>query len=282
MAGRRNNLKMYKRRRRRWKPLFLFLLVTATVLGFGYIYRDYLFAYIEAPADAPAGDDTTTEPPDTGGEEPEPDPENEEPPGSEPPPTVLRENWIHIDDGDNHLALVTKETYLGRYEPIDLVRVPTEMSFDGRAFQLRREARDQLVLMWQAARADGVNLLVASAYRCYDTQTWLFNDYAARHGEENANKFSARPGQSEHQLGTAVDFGGTRYDWKSEFGETDQGLWLAENAWRFGFAMSYPENSTHITGYIYEPWHFRYIGVEAAAGWKASGLVLSEFLRGQA
>jgi len=135
--------------------------------------------------------------------------------------------------------------------------------------------------MWEAARGEGVELLVTSAYRCYDTQDELFRNYASRHGEEKANSFSARPGQSEHQLGTAVDFGGTPADHTPAFAATTAGSWLAEHAHRYGFAMSYTEGTSEITGYIYEPWHFRYIGVEAAAARQESGLVLVEFLTQQ-
>ena len=126
------------------------------------------------------------------------------------------------------------------------------------------KALERLEKLYQAAEEDGITLDIRSAYRSYSTQKWLFNDYASRHGEEEANRFSARPGQSEHQLGTAVDFGGTSVDFTAAFGETDRGRWLAENAHKYGFALSYPQNKEHITGYIYEPWHFRYIGVEAA------------------
>ncbi|NLA46732.1 MAG: M15 family metallopeptidase, partial [Firmicutes bacterium] len=97
--------------------------------------------------------------------------------------------------------------------------------------------------------------------------------------EEAANRFSARPGQSEHQLGTTVDFGGTSADWTTGFANTKQGKWLLNNAHLYGFALSYPEGKESVTGYIYEPWHFRYIGVAVAKEWKESGLVLCEFLK---
>lgn len=186
-----------------------------------------------------------------------------------------------ITDGNCLLALVTKETTLkADYVPPDLRPVPAYMypSYD---MQLRAEALERLEALWQAAAEDGVVLHIRSAYRSYETQKWLFNDYASRHGEEEANRFSARPGQSEHQLGTAVDFGGTAVDFKAAFAETAQGLWLAENAWRFGFAMSYPAGKEHITGYIFEPWHFRYIGINAAAEWELSGLTLIKYLEKQ-
>lgn len=183
-----------------------------------------------------------------------------------------------ITDGDYLLALVTKETTLkSDYIPSDLKAIPDYMN-PSYSMQLRAEALEQLELLWNASAYDGVKMHIRSAYRSYNTQKGLFQDYASRHGEEEANRFSARAGQSEHQLGTTVDFGGTSVDYKAAFADTPQGSWLAENAYYFGFAMSYPENKEHITGYIFEPWHYRYIGIEAADEWRASGKTLREFL----
>ncbi len=185
-----------------------------------------------------------------------------------------------ISDGNCLLALVTKETTLKRsYSPTDLKRIPDYM-YPARVLWLREEALGQLEKLWQAATDDGVTLTIISAYRSYDYQQTLFQSYATSHGgEEAANRFSARAGQSEHQLGTTVDFGGTAFDLKAAYADTDQGNWLANNAYRFGFVMSYPEGKEEITGYIFEPWHYRYIGLEAAQEWYASGLSLKEFLQ---
>jgi zinc D-Ala-D-Ala carboxypeptidase len=193
----------------------------------------------------------------------------------EKPETVLKV----ISDGNYLLALVCKETTLkSDYAPADLQRIP-EYMFPARELWLREEALRQLEMLWQAADADEVNLTIISAYRSYDYQKSLFQNYAANYGDEEANRFSARAGQSEHQLGTTVDFGGTAVDLKAAYAETDQGRWLADHAYQYGFAMSYPQGKEEITGYIYEPWHYRYIGLEAAAQWFESGLSLKEFLQ---
>ncbi len=184
-----------------------------------------------------------------------------------------------IADGDYLLALVTKSTTLkSDYAPSDLRRVPDYMNPSYEMY-LREEPLDKLEALWRAASEDGVYLAIRSAYRSYATQKYIFADFASRHGEKEANRFSARPGQSEHQLGTTVDFGGTSVDFSAAFGDTDQGRWLAENAHRYGFALSYPQGKEHITGYIYEPWHYRYIGVRYASEWKRSGLTLKEYLQ---
>ncbi len=183
-----------------------------------------------------------------------------------------------VSDGNYPLALVTKVTTLkSSYAPTDLVRIP-EYMYPARELWLREEALRKLEQLWQAASDEGVTLTIISAYRSYDYQKTLFQNYANSYGEEAANRFSARPGQSEHQLGTTVDFGGTTVDLKAAYADTEQGRWLAENAYKFGFAMSYPEGKEEITGYIFEPWHHRYIGLEAAAEWYLSGLSLKEFL----
>ncbi|NLC51446.1 MAG: M15 family metallopeptidase [Firmicutes bacterium] len=239
---------------------------------------------------AEAETETDLEPSGSAGEEPEPGTGEEEPPDEElggdkpspypPPPGEI----LKIKDGDYLLALVTKQTTLGDYAPTDLVPIPAEYIKPAQRqwkYYLRQEACENLIRMCEAAREEGVELFVISAYRSYETQERLFRDYAQRNGEEKANTFSARAGQSEHQLGTVVDFGGTSVDKTQAFADTQPGRWLAENAHRFGFAMSYPLDSQRITGYIYEPWHFRYIGEESALAWKESGQVLCVFLEGQ-
>ncbi len=191
-----------------------------------------------------------------------------------------RDSLDVIADGDYLLALVSKETTLkSDYKPSDLQRIPSYMNSSHTTIYLRAEALTKLEQLWEAAEADGVNLLrIRSAYRSYSTQDRLFSDYASRHGEAQANRFSARPGQSEHQLGTTVDFGGTSVDFQAAYADTEQGRWLADNAHLYGFVMSYPAGKEHITGYIFEPWHYRYIGVNAAMEWKQSGKTLIEFL----
>lgn len=187
----------------------------------------------------------------------------------------FRPQLVHVD-GDSLMAVVSKQTTIGQYAPDDLVYLPADYS-SGKA-RLRREAAEALDKMYRAALADGVKLYVVSAYRDYQKQTHLFYRYAKEDGIFEAERYSARPGQSEHQLGTTVDFGGTSTGLTEAFFHTPQGQWLYNNAHKFGFALSYPKGSEEITGYIFEPWHYRYIGVELAREWKESGLTLVEFL----
>ena len=180
--------------------------------------------------------------------------------------------------GDNILAVVGKGTTLGSFEPDDLKPIDTEQR-EGKGKKLREQAALALNELLNAAQKDGVNFEIKSAYRSYETQERLFHQYKAAYGVFSSEKFSARPGQSEHQLGTAVDFGGTRFDFSPVFENTPQGKWLVNHAFLYGFALSYPQDSEEQTGYVYEPWHYRYIGVEQAEKWRCSGLTLIEYLR---
>lgn len=144
-----------------------------------------------------------------------------------------------------------------------------------------KEARAAFEDMAQDAKAAGFELVAFSTYRSYEYQETLYNNYVNRDGKENADRYSARPGYSEHQTGLAFDVGekGKEDLWlTSEFGETAAGKWLVENAHKYGFILRYPEGKENITGYMYESWHFRYLGVDLATKVKESNLTLEEYL----
>ena len=106
-------------------------------------------------------------------------------------------------------------------------------------------------------------MLAQSGYRSYELQENLYTGYVASHGQESADLESAKPGHSEHQLGLAMDLSidGTLDE---SFGLTEQFDWLQENAYKYGYILRYPKDKVYMTGYAYEPWHYRYVGVEAA------------------
>lgn len=139
---------------------------------------------------------------------------------------------------------------------------------------------DDLAAMRSAWEAAGLTVLIESAYRSYGAQANTFDSWVARLGYATALERSARPGHSEHQLGTTFDF--TSPGWGGRFGdwavESAEGAWLAAHAWEYGFVMSYPLGSQPTTCFSYEPWHYRWIGREAAAAWHATGLTLREYL----
>lgn len=146
---------------------------------------------------------------------------------------------------------------------------------------------DALHEMLTAMRAEGLSPLIVSAHRSHAVQTILFENNVERlEGEgwsrEAAEQETARkiaiPGTSEHEIGLAVDFGTGQYRYASScFGETPEGRWLAEHSARFGFILRYPRDTEHITGVIFEPWHFRYVGVEAARYITKNNLTLEEY-----
>lgn len=163
------------------------------------------------------------------------------------------------------------------YEPPDLVPV-SEAGFSA-PFLVRRVVVRDLAALRKAAEAAGVPIEVVSAYRSFEQQRELFERRVRQLGRVKALRRTARPGHSEHQLGTALDFKarGTvtvGVGW----GETPTGRWMAENAHRFGFVLSYRQGERETTCYAYEPWHFRYLGRRMAAEVVASGLTLREFL----
>lgn len=134
--------------------------------------------------------------------------------------------------------------------------------------------------MTAEAKKQGVQLTAFSAFRSYQRQQELYTSYVSKHGETQANRFSAKPGHSEHQTGLAFDFGGSdQSKWlKESFAATKEGKWLAANAHRYGFILRYPKGKEAITGYMYEPWHFRYLGSDLAGQVKNSGKTLEEYL----
>ena len=136
------------------------------------------------------------------------------------------------------------------------------------------EAQDALYAMFAAAKAEGLSLWVKSGVRTYADQKWRYNIYVQRDGKALADTYSARPGHSEHQTGLAFDLNSL---YKS-FGDTAEGIWLAANCHKYGFIIRYPAGKEHITGYMYEPWHVRYVGIEHATALFESGLCLEEYL----
>ena len=165
------------------------------------------------------------------------------------------------------------------YVPDDLVSVK-EAGLDSDQ-TLRALLMDDLAQLLKDAAAAGYPLELQSAYRSYGYQAKTFDYWVAQGGLEAARRSSARPGHSEHQLGTAADFRGEggKAPWDyDDWAETPAGAWLAANAYRYGFVMSYPKSKESVTCYIYEPWHYRYMGREIAAEIEKSGLTLREWL----
>jgi D-alanyl-D-alanine carboxypeptidase len=154
------------------------------------------------------------------------------------------------------------------YVPADLTDPNVPLRVPGNeSMQLRNDAAQALEQMFAEAKKNNLNLMVSSGYRSYNYQVGLYNGYVRSMGQENADKTSARPGHSEHQTGLALDIEPATRNCELHvcFAQTPEGQWLVLNAYKFGFLLRYPADKVAVTGYDYEPWHYRYIGRELAS-----------------
>lgn len=196
-----------------------------------------------------------------------------------PTPTPTPTPTYNIDDPASITVVSNKHRPLNplNYEPGDLVTLTSLANPNSR--QLRAEAAAKLDQLAAAASAEGVSLIALSGYRSYTVQEQTYNNFVVRDGEERANQYSAKPGHSEHQTGFAIDFDdGQGCALYNCFADTAAGQWLAANAWQYGFVLRYPLGSEGITGYEFEPWHYRYVGLEVSTEMHNSGIpTLEEF-----
>ena len=178
--------------------------------------------------------------------------------------------------------LVNKEFGLPPgYVPDDLVepRIPFTVAAPSPQRLLRREAAQAVERLFAQAQRDGITLYGVSGYRPYERQKAIFEWKTLSRGEEAA-RFNAPPGHSEHQTGLALDVSSRSVGFQliQAFAETAEGRWLAEHAPAFGFIIRYPKGKEAVTGYAYEPWHLRFVGPEAAHYISANDLTLEEYL----
>lgn len=164
------------------------------------------------------------------------------------------------------------------FVPKDLIKTTVKLSPGGSSTSIRKDVNQALTDMFDAALAEGYELWFHSGYRSYSTQKRLYENYVQRYGKTQADTFSAMPGHSEHQTGLAVDITSSSSvgPFAVSFGKSREGAWVAQHAHNFGFIVRYPENKTNITGYQYEPWHIRYVGIPLATQLYESGIVMEE------
>jgi D-alanyl-D-alanine carboxypeptidase len=201
------------------------------------------------------------------------------------PVTIFDPPKYSIDEADSMWVVVNKQRQISplRYQPENLVfpEFPRPKIQNPFGLQLRQEVAVAAVEMAKAMRDEGAGTLILnSGFRTYKNQQGLYNRTRDSKGLAVAEKLSARPGHSEHQLGLAADFSvkGQGCVIMVCFGQTEAGMWLAENAHQFGFVLRYPKGYKPVTGFQYEPWHFRYVGVELATEMKTGGIkTLEEF-----
>ena len=172
--------------------------------------------------------------------------------------------------------LVNKYYYLEKdYVPNNLEKVSTNYALSN--MKLVNVAKDAYEEMAKAAQKDKRKLVIMSAYRSYDYQVNLYNRYAKKDGADKADTYSGRPGFSEHQTGLAFDLynGKTVY---TRFEETKEFDWMQENAYKYGFILRFPKDKEKETGYVYEAWHYRYVGKEIAKEIKEKNISLEEYI----
>lgn len=201
--------------------------------------------------------ETTT--PDT---EPEPEPETDPPASSTPAPApeYSGSHKMEVIDGITYFdgVMIANKTYTlpASYNP-----------------GVQPEAIDAFYDMQAAAAADGISLWILSSFRSYEDQDVIYNRYVAQDGRDAADTYSSRPGHSDHQTGYTFDLNSLEQDFQYD----PAGQWLDKNCYKYGFIIRYPKGKESSTGYMYEPWHVRYIGVDLATKVTQSGLSLEEY-----
>ena len=181
-----------------------------------------------------------------------------------------------VNNPDDYLVLVNKYNALSStYIPDDLELINSIYSENKK--YLRKKARIAFEKMALDAKQIDLNIIAISTYRSYDYQDKLYNYYVKEKGLEYANLCSAKAGCSEHQLGLAVDIADNSLDYDN-FDKTKEYIWVKDNAYKYGFILRYPKNKVHITGYKYEPWHYRYIdSIDLAKYLYENNLTLEEY-----
>lgn len=188
-------------------------------------------------------------------------------------------NSKKADVSKENLILVNRNNALsGNYRPKDLVTVNVRFYRTASAEEktMRKEAAEALEKLFRTAQNEGIELYGLNGYRSYETQKNLYNKDCRTKGQSYADQYDAKPGQSEHQTGLAMDVTNKTYSYG--FQTTREGRWLAKNSYKYGFILRYPEGKEEITGYSYEPWHIRYVGKNAAKQIFSKGIVLEQYL----
>ena len=191
--------------------------------------------------------------------------------------SIVRNINIHLDKDfyeETYSTIESLDTSMlvNKYYLLDSSYVPTDLVNVSQTYawgeigsqQVREVAYNAFLDMWNAAHEEGYYLMINSSYRSYADQEAVYNNYKNSSGERYADSIAARPGSSEHQTGLAIDIFSKTNTNKNTFAESAEAQWLADNSYKYGFILRYPEDKVDITGYSYEAWHFRYVGEDIA------------------
>ena len=179
-----------------------------------------------------------------------------------------------IKNPDSLMVLVNKLNRLqSNYVPHDLEQISLNYATNNKF--LRKEAKENFEKLSSDAKKIGYSIIAVSAYRDYDYQENLFNNYVKEKGENYALKCSAKAGHSEHQTGLSVDVMGSN----DQFEKSKEFDWMKNNSYKYGFILRYPKGKEYITGFKYEPWHYRYVGKDIASIIYTEGITLEEYYK---
>lgn len=186
------------------------------------------------------------------------------------------ENMEETDTSKGFGFLVNKYHTLNEsYEVSELTTISKTYSY-GDNQKLNKEAYEAFKNLADAAKEEGHTILIVSSYRSHQRQDEVWKDYKASFGIKKADKYAARAGSSEHETGIAIDVADYN-DKNDKFGETESYKWMLENSYKYGYILRYPENKENITGYAYEAWHYRYLGVDLATKVYNEGITFDEY-----
>lgn len=185
-------------------------------------------------------------------------------------------NTKKTDISKNELMLTNKFYSLDTsYNSDNMVKVSKQYSY-GENQMVTQDTFDAFLSMFNAAKEEDLTLIINSSYRSYEDQEEIYNEYKSTRGEKAANKIAAKPGFSEHQTGMSIDiqtYGSTA----KTFEEFDEFKWLQQNAHKYGFILRYPKDKEYLTGYEYESWHYRYVGIEVATYIHKNNITFDEY-----
>lgn len=244
------------------KKLIEIIIVTGVVVGLGALGMAVLDKKVKNPVNDVA--------------------QSQDPPTAQPQTQEFDKKRYSLDDPNSIWIIANKKRPIGEeFTPADLRAVDVAKRSDksDEELMLRDISAAAMEELFDGAKNNGIDLMIGSAYRSFALQTTYYTNYVKTYGQAEADRFSARPGTSEHQTGLAADL--STPDRKCYldtcFGETPAGKWIAEHAHEYGFVVRYSDGKEDITGYQYEPWHVRYVGKELAAEVFKSKQTLEEF-----
>lgn len=186
------------------------------------------------------------------------------------------ENMDVTDTSKGNTMLVNKYNALSKdYEIENLTNISKTYSY-GDNKKLNKEAYDAFISLADDAKKEGYTILIVSSYRTYQDQEDVWKDYKASFGTKKADAYAARAGSSEHETGLAIDVA-DYYDKNDKFEDTESFQWMQANAHKYGYILRYPKGKENITGYSYEAWHYRYVGVETATKVFNEGITYDEY-----